>query len=157
MRALHFIAWLPLASAFNSYRSTLTDCLNAGSVPILLTSSPGWSQEIAPYNLRFTPAPTVVAIPRNSADVRTAVKCANKANVKATVKGGGHSYGAFGLAGTMVIDMMEFQNVTLDAATGIASVGAGLRLGNMATKLFQLGQRGYAVSPNFRVQAVAEL
>lgn len=57
----------------------------------------------------------------------------------------------------MVIDMMEFQNVTLDAATGIASVGAGLRLGNMATKLFQLGQRGYAVSPNFRVQAVAEL
>lgn len=42
----------------------------------------------------------------------------------------------------MVIDMMEFQNVTLDAATGIASVGAGLRLGNMATKLFQLGQRG---------------
>ena len=38
--------------------------------------------------------------------------------------------------------MQEFQKVTLDSTTKIASVGAGVRLGNMATKIFQLGQRG---------------
>jgi FAD/FMN-containing dehydrogenase len=42
----------------------------------------------------------------------------------------------------MILDMMEFQNITLDTNTKIATVGAGVRLGNMATKLFQLGQRG---------------
>jgi FAD/FMN-containing dehydrogenase len=43
----------------------------------------------------------------------------------------------------MIIDMAEFQTITLDTATNIATVGAGVRLGNMAAKLFQLGQRGY--------------
>lgn len=61
---------LPLATAFNSYRSLLTDCLNSAHVPILLSSSTGWLQEISPYNLRLNPLPDVVAMPRNVADVR---------------------------------------------------------------------------------------
>lgn len=60
---------LPLATAFNSYRSLLTDCLNGAHVPILLSSSTGWAQEISAYNLRLTPAPSVVAMPNNVADV----------------------------------------------------------------------------------------
>lgn len=60
---------LPLVAAFNSYRSVLTDCLNQAQVPILLSSSTGWSQAIQAYNLRFMPAPNVVAMPRNVADV----------------------------------------------------------------------------------------
>lgn len=68
--SLLFLAVLPLASALNAYRSLLTDCLNAAQVPILLSSSAGWSQEIQAYNLRLTPTPTVVAMVRNLADVR---------------------------------------------------------------------------------------
>lgn len=60
---------LPLVSAFNSYRAPLIDCLNAASVPILLSSSVGWSEQIEPFNLRFTPVPNVVALPRNVANV----------------------------------------------------------------------------------------
>lgn len=59
------------------------------------------------------------------------------------MKGGGHSYGASGLAGAMIMDMIKFQDVTLDSDTHIASVGAGVRLGNMASKLFTLGGRAY--------------
>jgi hypothetical protein len=43
----------------------------------------------------------------------------------------------------MVMDMAEFQTVTYDAKTEIATVGTGVRLGNLATKIFQLGQRGW--------------
>ncbi|KAF8537005.1 hypothetical protein BDD12DRAFT_746446 [Trichophaea hybrida] len=139
-RLLSFL--LPLAAAYNVRRSALTDCLNNAQVPILLTSSPGWGAEVEPYNLRFTPAPAVVTIPRNKKDVQEAVKCASKTGTRVTVKSGGHSYGAFGLVGTMVMDMMEFQDVTYDKNTQIASVGTGVRLGNLATKIFQLGQRG---------------
>jgi len=75
--------------------------------------------------------------------VQAAVKCAYKTGTRVTVKSGGHSYGAYGLVGTMVMDMAEFQTVTYDAKTEIATVGTGVRLGNLATKIFQLGQRGW--------------
>lgn len=60
---------LPLVSAFNSYRWPLNDCLNEANVPLLLASSPNWPEEIEAYNLRFTPVPNVVTMPRNVADV----------------------------------------------------------------------------------------
>ena len=40
----------------------------------------------------------------------------------------------------MVIDLQEFQNVTVDA-TGIAQVGGGVRLGDMASELYNQAQR----------------
>lgn len=60
---------LPLVFAMNSYRTTLTDCLNGANVPILLANSAGWTQEISAYNLRFSPVPNVVAMPRTVANV----------------------------------------------------------------------------------------
>lgn len=63
------------------------------------------------------------------------------------MKGGGHSYGAFALVGAMIIDMVEFQGVEWDSTTDIASVGAGIRLGNMASQLFDLGGRAYVLTP----------
>lgn len=62
------------------------------------------------------------------------------------MKGGGHSYGAFALVGALIIDMVEFQDVEWDSATDIATVGAGIRLGNMASKLFELGERAYVLT-----------
>lgn len=82
----------------------------------------------------------------NEKQVQAAVKCAYNSNTKTTVKGGGHSYGAYGLAGSLVIDMVQFQAVTLDTATNVASVGGGARLGNMAKKIFDLGGRAYVPS-----------
>lgn len=170
---LFSLSLLLAVSARNTYRSVLTDCLNTASVPILLTSTTGWADEIEPYNLRFTPAPSVVAIPRTQAEVhmisprggvfhhvlsmtnhafqvQSAVKCAHANKIRVSVKGGGHSYGAYGLSGTLVLDMAEFQTVNLDQTTKIATVGAGVRLGNMANKLFSLGKRGFVTSLPFR-------
>lgn len=166
MHSLSLLSFvLPLVSAFNSYRWPLNDCLNDANVPLLLANSAGWAEEIEPYNLRFAPTPNVVTIPRNVADVclphppacstaianesqvQAAVRCAHDAGIKVTVRSGGHSYGAYALYGTMVLDLSEFQEVTLDSSN-IASVGGGVRLGNMATKIFNLGQRAY-VPPSF--------
>lgn len=168
MRSLSLLSFvLPLVSAFNSYRWPLNDCLNDHNVPLLLASSVGWAEEIEPYNLRFALTPNVVTIPRNVADVclphpppppacstaianesqvQAAVRCAYDAGIKVTVRSGGHSYGAYGLYGAMVLDLSEFQDVTLDSSN-IASVGGGVRLGNMATKIFNLGQRAYVPPP----------
>lgn len=71
MHASTFLVFLLpfVADAFTSRRSALTDCLYAGNVPILLTSSPDWSLVTQPYNLRLTRSPAVVAMPRTVADV----------------------------------------------------------------------------------------
>ncbi|KAI5818346.1 hypothetical protein BZA77DRAFT_277506 [Pyronema omphalodes] len=133
---------IALAAAFNGQRSSLTDCLNAASVPILLTSSPDWADVTKPFNLRLIVNPAVITIPRNKIDIQQALKCAYSTNTRVSVKSGGHSYSAAGLSGKMVIDMVEFQEVSFDTSSMIATVGSGVRLGNMATKLFQLGERG---------------
>lgn len=65
MKALALLVFgaAPLVVALNIPRSTLTDCLNSASVPVLLTTSSGWAQEISPYNLAFAWKPAVVAQP----------------------------------------------------------------------------------------------
>jgi FAD/FMN-containing dehydrogenase len=40
----------------------------------------------------------------------------------------------------MVIDLQEFQNITVNSQ-GIAMVGGGVRLGNMAQSIYDLGRR----------------
>lgn len=73
------------------------------------------------------------------------MRCACQTNTQITVKGGGHSYGAYALSGTLIMDMVEFQDINLDITTGIVIVGAGLRLGNLANTIFELGGRAYVL------------
>lgn len=130
------------ASALVARQNTLQSCLTLANVPVQLPSSPAFQQTTSPFNLRFTPSPAIVAVPANVAQVQSTVNCARNAGVKISVKSGGHSYAAYGLSGYLVVDMIQFQTTTLNTSTKIATVGAGVRLGNMATKLNNLGQRG---------------
>ena len=58
-----------------------------------------------------------------------------------SARAGGHSYGAFGLSGTLVVDLSEFQAVSYNSATKVVTIGAGRRLGNVAEDLFAFGGR----------------
>lgn len=69
--------------------------------------------------------------------------CAAKNNVKVQPRGGGHGYASFALggkSGSMVIDLQSFNTVTLDS-NNIAKVGGGVRLGNLATAIYNQAQR----------------
>jgi FAD binding domain/Berberine and berberine like len=82
-------------------------------------------------------------LPNNQQDISNAVICASNAGVKVQAKSGGHSYASFstgGVNGIMMIDLENLQNVSIDA-NGVATVGGGLRLGNLATALYNQGQR----------------
>lgn len=77
-----------------------------------------------------------------AAQLQSAVKCAHGTGTRVSVRSGGHSYGAFGLSGALVVDVAEFQAISYNSATGVATIGAGVRLGNMAEGLFARGGRG---------------
>ena len=107
-------------------------------MPIRLISSPDFSTLVQPFNLRLPYTPVVVVLPTTTQHVSDAVLCAGKNGVKVQAKSGGHSYASFssgGQSGSMIIDLRNFQDISLDA-NGIAKVGAGVRLGNLALGIY---------------------
>ncbi|KAL9591245.1 MAG: hypothetical protein Q9179_007917, partial [Wetmoreana sp. 5 TL-2023] len=122
---------------------TLGDCLTKKNVPIRLASSSDYSALAKPYNLRLPYNPAVIVLPTTTQHISDAVVCAAKCNVKVQPRGGGHSYASFSLggqSGSMIIDLQSFQTVSLDA-NNVATVGGGLRLGNLATAIYNQRQR----------------
>ncbi|KAI8943581.1 hypothetical protein NX059_001575 [Plenodomus lindquistii] len=122
--------------------SAATQCLNGKDVPYKMTSDAAYSDLVAPYNLRLPYKPAVVVIPTTNQHVQDAVVCAAQAGLKVQAKSGGHSYASFssgGKDGSMMIDLQSFQTISLDKSSGIATVGGGVRLGNLADGIFNQG------------------
>ena len=63
--------------------------------------------------------------------------------MKVQAKSGGHSYASFssgGQNGSMVVDLASFQNIEVDPS-GVAEIGGGVRLGDMAQALYNGSKR----------------
>ena len=121
----------------------MADCLGQKSVPVKYTSDSDWNIYAATYNTRLQYTPAVIVLPTTQQHISNAVICAGQFNVKVQAKSGGHSYASFstgGMNGIMMIDLENLQNVSVDSA-GIATVGGGLRLGNMATAIYNQAGR----------------
>jgi hypothetical protein len=98
-------------------------------VPIKLITGGDWNTYAATYNTRLQYTPAVIALPTTNQNVQDAVTCGVQFGAKMQAKGGGHSYASFstgGMNGDLMIDMQQFQTVTVDGS-GVATVGAGLR------------------------------
>ena len=122
---------------------SLQDCLGAQGVPVSFINSADFSALAQPYNLRLAYTPAVIVLPTTTQHIIDAVLCAEKSNVKVQAKSGGHSYASFssgGQNGAMVIDLESFQQISVDAE-GVAQIGGGVRLGDMALGIFNQSQR----------------
>jgi len=122
---------------------TITNCFLNNSIEHILPSSPAYLGLARPYNLRFNYKPAAIAYPKTQKEVQRLVKCAIKLDFRYAIRGGGHSYGAFGLGGEdgrLVIDMERFHEIKYEGATEIVKVGAGVRVGNLASQLLEHGR-----------------
>lgn len=127
------------------HATTLADCLGNASVPISLLSSPNFSELAQPFNIRLPYTPAVIVLPTTSQHVSDTVKCACRFGVKVQAKSGGHSYASYssgGKNGSLIVDLEPLQNISVDNTTGIATVGGGVRLGNLALGIFNQAKRG---------------
>ena len=130
--------------ALPSHDLALVDCLTNRSVPVSVAGQSNFARLAKPYNTRLVYQPAAIALPTTSKQVSDAVLCAGRTGTKVQAKSGGHSYASYssgGKDGSLVIDMKAFQEVTVDEATGLARVGTGVRLGNMASELYRQGRR----------------
>jgi hypothetical protein len=120
-------------------RAAVDTCLADKKVPVYASGSADYTQAIKPFNLRVTFKPAAYAVPKTVADVQNAVACGAANSVLVTAKSGGHSYGSHGLGGEdghLIVDMRNFNTVTVDATAHTAVIGTGGRLGNIATSLY---------------------
>jgi hypothetical protein len=135
---------LPAASSDNTTYDTLADCLGAKDVPVYFVSSPDFATYSLPFNLRLQYTQAVIVLPTTVQHVSDAVVCAGEFDIKVQPKSGGHSYASYssgGQDGSMEIYLQSFQNVTVDSSTGIATVGTGVRLGNLDEAIYSQGER----------------
>lgn len=136
-------SFIPSIPVLNARQTGLLDCLANKSVPLTVSTSADWTDFVTSYNIRLQYAPSVIVIPDTTQQVSDAVVCASANGIKVQAKSGGHSYASTssgGQDGSMVVDLRRFQDVTVDDTSGIASVGGGLRLGNMALALLDKGR-----------------
>lgn len=114
------------------------------SVPCLFPDLPEFDHYARSYNRVFSYKPAAICVPITADDISNAIHCARAHGLKVQPKSGGHSYGAYssgGQDGSVIIHMKKFSSVELDTKTNVAVVGAGVRLGRLASELFRQGRR----------------
>lgn len=141
---LSIITSLSVAASLPPHNKTcLVNKLAKGKVPVVLPGEGTYEQFARPFNLRAVYEPAAIALPTSYEHVVQAVNAAAHCNVKVQAKSGGHSYASYssgGEDGALVIDLQNFNSVTV-AEDGIAAVGGGVRLGNLDEGLWEQGQR----------------
>ena len=121
---------------------TLVTCLSNRNIGGTANTA-AFTQLKKTYNLRLPYTPEDILVPHTVQQISDALICAGQLGIKVQARSGGHSYASFssgGKNGSLVIDLRQFQEVTLDDK-GVAKVGGGLRLGNLAQNIFQQGNR----------------
>lgn len=143
-------------------RAAIDTCLSSLSVPVLASGSADYTQSLKPFNLRVTFKPAAYAVPTTVKDVQNAVSCGAQNGVQVTAKSGGHSYASHGLGGEdghLIVDMRNFNSVTVDQAAQTAVIGTGGRLGNVATALYSQGKQAisHGTCPGYALLAFLSL
>ncbi|KAG0048714.1 hypothetical protein BGZ83_006378 [Gryganskiella cystojenkinii] len=106
-------------------------------------TSEAYNSDRLGFSLRFNYKPAAIFHPSSEDDTAAIIQCAAIHNVTITPRSGGHSYEGYSMGGkdgALVIDLNLFQKITVDASTRIATVGAGVRLGDLYTRLWDMGQ-----------------
>lgn len=117
--------------------ATLEECIDAAGIPSAFSSDPNWAASIAPWQLRITPTPSGVIFPTTHAQIAAGLKCAVDRRIKVSPKGGGHSYGSYGVGGNdgaLVINMLAFNSTAF--SNGLFTYGGGSLVGPAATWLW---------------------
>jgi len=120
------------------------NCLESMVVPHKKPSHADYAKLVKPFNSRLQYKPAVVVLPTTEQHIQDSVLCAAQTGLKVQARCGGHSYASYssgGQDGHMIINLQPLQTIEVDKLSGIATVGGGVRLGNLAGGLWNQGKR----------------
>ncbi|PSR97440.1 FAD binding domain-containing protein [Coniella lustricola] len=137
----------PANDTFASQRKVAVQSLGRLSVPFVDDHNRDWAKQGKAYNIRHPAVPAIIVFAENIQHIQDAVVSGVLAGLKVTARCGGHSYASLGHGGEdnhLVVDITAMNDVSVDPVTHIATVGAGARLGHVASELYRQGGRAIA-------------
>ncbi|KAF9571427.1 hypothetical protein EC968_000522, partial [Mortierella alpina] len=130
--------------------SCLENIKNGANASLITPSSPEYNIRRFGYNHNFDYHPVAIYYPATNAHVAAAIRCAAAYRVSVAPRSGGHSYEGYsvgGKDGSLVIDLKLFQQFSINRVSGVATIGAGTRLGPLYSRLWNSGQ--YLIASGF--------
>ena len=107
---------------------------------VVTPSDPDWDETRQVFNLAMDLRPTAVALPRDVRDVVAAVDYARANGLRVAPQATGHNADAHGaLEETLLVDVRELQEVSVDVDARRVRVGAGVKWGRVAPQLSEHG------------------
>ena len=94
--------------------------------PVLRPGDPGWAEEIAGFNLAWSPTPAVVVGATSTSDIAIAVRYAADNGMRVAVQATGHGLMA-DLDGSVLVTTRRMTDVVIDPVARTARVQAGVR------------------------------
>ncbi|KAF9572809.1 hypothetical protein EC968_009448 [Mortierella alpina] len=123
--------------------SCLENIKHGANASLITPSSSEYNIHRFGYDHNFDYHPVAIYYPATNANVAAAIRCAAAYGVSVAPRSGGHSYEGYsvgGKDGSLVIDLKLFQQFSINSVAGVATVGAGTRLGPLYSKLWYSGQ-----------------
>lgn len=127
----------------NANDSSLRGHLTLSGIQAVFPGDPAYPADSQAYNLRFKLQPAAVLFPTSIQQVAEVVKIGAAYHYPVVARSGGHSYIANGLGGqngSIVVDLRNFKTIEVDSSSGIATIGTGNRLGDIALALNSKGR-----------------
>jgi FAD/FMN-containing dehydrogenase len=107
---------------------------------VVTPSDPDWDATRQVFNLTTDLRPAAIALPRDVSDVVAAVEHAGAHGLRVAAQATGHNAAPLGaLEDTLLVDVRELQDVTIDAGARRVRVGAGVKWERVIPRLSELG------------------
>jgi FAD binding domain len=117
-----------------------TDLAAQMSGRVVTSSDPDWDATRHGFNLTMDVRPAAVALPRDVSDVVAAVRYARANGLRVAPQAGGHNPGPLGsLDDTLLVDVRELQEVSIDPGARRVRVGGGVRWESVSPRLSDYG------------------
>jgi FAD/FMN-containing dehydrogenase len=127
---------MPTTTAFTDLSAQMTG-------RVVTPSDPDWDVTRQVFNLATDLRPAAIALPRDVYDVAAAVGYARAQDLRIAPQATGHNAAPLGaLEDTLLVDVREFQEVTIDPGAQRVRVGAGVKWERVAPQLSEFGLAG---------------
>ena len=120
---------------------------------VVTPSDPQWDATRQVFNLTTDLRPAAVALPRDADDAIAAVRHASERGLRVAAQATGHNAAPHGaIEDTLLVDVRELQEISIDPDARRVRVGAGVRWERVVPQLSELGLAAlHGSSPNVGV------